>query len=299
METIWICGLQTDAGMHLQNELSREHRVLGDSRPIGQSSLRLSDSSTLVQKLQSEGVTRVIYCGEAAQSSWNTERESCRDTTNVSHWATVCSELQIPLLFVSSDAVFTGPWMFHDETDECFCSSARATSIREQEKIVLDRCDAATVVRTHIIGWNDSQLMQAILHHETLSRESFDAIAHATPIYADLFARLIAQLLETDVRGILHLAGAERVSPRQWLTQLADLLGKASIRGTSKEITLEQPSSGFGDGECSLQSTKARRLLGTGMPSLMDSLDAMKEDWISGRIQHFTDTRPLALPEVA
>lgn len=305
METILICGVDTDAGMHLARKLSDNHRILaltddGSQGRINCDRRRLSrqtaESARLL--LQADRVDRVVFCGEAARSCWSAADIACSDTPQVRLWSSACGELGIRLAFVSSDAVFTGPWMFHAEDDECYCSSTRACSIREQEQIVTELCPGSLVIRTHVIGWNDSHLMQRFVSENQSQNTPLDRTAHATPMYAELFAELACRLLATDARGIIHLGGAERISPRQWVSQVAEQLGFPLPISTST-VALEEPLTGFGRSECCLQSNAARRILQTGMPTMMDSIDRIREDWTSGRVEQFLSAPIPRLSEVA
>ncbi|HSG69640.1 MAG TPA: sugar nucleotide-binding protein [Planctomycetaceae bacterium] len=305
METILICGVDTDAGMHLARKLAENHRILaltddGSQGRINCDRRRLSRQTAEAARLllQNDHVNQVVFCGDASRSAWSCEDVACSDTSQVRIWSAACGELGIPLAFVSSDAVFTGPWMFHAEDDTCFCSSSRACSIREQEQIVTELCPGALVIRTHVIGWNDSHLMQRFVAEHPAQDNLLDRTAHATPMYAELFAELACRLLATDARGIMHLGGAERVSPRQWVSQVAEQLGFPLPISTSA-VALEEPLTGFGRSECCLQSNAVRRILQTGMPTMMDSIDRIREDWTSGRVEHFLSAPIPRLSDVA
>jgi dTDP-4-dehydrorhamnose reductase len=305
METILIRGIETDTGIHLARELAREHRLLAltdEAAPgrIDCDRRRLSRQTTESARLllQADRVDRVVFCGEAARTCWSSGATACTDTSHVRIWAAACGELGIRCTLVSSDAVFTGPWMFHAEQDDCFCPSQRAASIREQEELVLQSSPHALVIRTHVIGWNDSHLMRRFVEPSDSRETSLDRTAHATPLYAELFAELAALLLPADPQGIIHLGGGERVSPRQWACHVAEQLG-FPLPDSSATVALDVPLSGFGRGECSLQSNAARRLLDSGMPTMMDSIARIREDWHTGHVEQFLSGPPSRLSEVA
>ena len=116
------------------------------------------------------------------------------------------------MTYLSSDAVFTGPWMFHGEDDQNFCDSAAAARILRQEARLRAIHPGALVVRTHVFGWGRGGWLNRFEHFAgEREPESLDCVPHATPLYAGLLPPVLDEIHAAGVTGILHVAGSERI----------------------------------------------------------------------------------------
>jgi dTDP-4-dehydrorhamnose reductase len=186
---------------------------------------------------------------------------------------------------ISSDAVFTGPWMFHDENCTTLCPSAEATAIRHIESRVRELCSKTLIVRTNAFGWSPAgkngwleSVLSALEANQPLP---LDPICHATPILASDLADYLAPALEDELTGVFHIAGAERVSPHQFVKELAS----AFELGTPASRTIRELSSrptGFGRGEASLQTRRFCAEYDCSMPMLSEGLARLVEQHRSG-----------------
>jgi dTDP-4-dehydrorhamnose reductase len=196
---------------------------------------------------------------------------------------------------ISSDAIFTGPWMFHDEECPSRCASPQAAVVAAIEQAVRETCPEALIVRTNAFGWSpagaagwiESELA-AISSRRVLG---LDSIRHSTPILATDLAKILQRAWEDDICGTFHIAGAERVNPAKFFQRLADRFGLPwlSIR---ESMVLEGRPQGFGEGECSLQTKKVRKALCLAMPILSESLDGLLQQYEQGycdRIGHIDE----------
>ena len=98
----------------------------------------------------------VVFCGPGAVSSWNEQRpdwNSCDWSRAAAQWAEAARDWGAEFTLLSSDAVFTGPWMFHRETGTCFCDSPEARLLRQTEQAVLTANPHSLIVRTNAFGW--------------------------------------------------------------------------------------------------------------------------------------------------
>lgn len=294
METILVIGTHTDAGAHLARQQTHSEPV---SPVICTEPCATIDTARA--QLIDEGITRAVFCGRAAQSAWLVPTDEYDDTPQLDRWAEACWLQGIPLTFLSSDALFTGPWMFHWEDDRNFCPSAAASKILRQESRLQAIHPAALIVRTHLFGWSPNGWLNRF-EGRSSQREPqlLDCVPHATPMYAGLFPALLDEIHASGLTGILHLSGSERISQHRLGCRIAHALG-APAPSCRSSVSLKQRPTGFARGEMSLQTAHARKILGRGLPTIQDSLDAALRDRDNGLAASLSGAPPQVLSHVA
>lgn len=296
METILVAGCDSVVGANLAAEFSRTFQVVGlsFSRPLAlpdceTACCRADDIKSVRGWIQATRPERVVYCGEASQSSWQAGDDfapgrAAVDAARV--WARAAREGNCRLAVVSSDAVFTGPWMFHKENSTCLCESVPAGTIRSIEQLALRLCPGTLVVRTNAYGWTPDVLgpgwIETILEELQLGTAGpFDFLRHGTPILASDLAGILGRAWEKNLDGVFHVAGAERVNPNRFVERLADEFGLPSPLPVEGNTLIERPA-GFGRGETSLHTGRIRKALGIAMPALGESLQRLREQKHNG-----------------
>jgi dTDP-4-dehydrorhamnose reductase len=186
------------------------------------------------------------------------------------------------LTVISSDVVFAGPRMFHEETSVPGNASARAAQVRAMEEALAPT--RALVVRTHAYGWSPIEA------HAGFAQRAFEALSasnpltadgrrHATPILATDLADLLLRAYERRLHGLYHLAGAERASPFRFISELATAFG---IRFPQNHAHAMPATIDAWDDETSLTSRRARRALEMTTPMLRDGLSRFAEQHHNG-----------------
>ena len=231
---------------------------------------------------------RVVLCGPEARSSWEidgSEIDAEKTVGQAAAWASASSETGTGLTFISSDAVFTGPWMFHEEESTGRCDSDGADAIRQAEEQVLSACPEALVIRTNAFGWSplgDSGWIEQRLYQLRTQRlADQDCVRHATPILATDLAGIMVRAWGEGLSGVHHVAGAERISPLRFVQRLAEHyhLPWLSLRRCE---ALQERATGFGAGECSLQTKRIRKAVCVAMPMISESLTRLAEQEAAG-----------------
>ncbi len=293
MDKILVAGVNTVVGANLAEALSARHSVVGvsfDSNvelPTCQVEAETPRKPAgVLELLQRVNPTRIVLCGAGAESSWDASRlPQPNDVSQAKVWINAAHQAGCHMTLISSDAVFTGPWMFHAENSHSICPSAESELLRQIEQHVADTSADALIVRTHAIGWqsgsNHGWLESLLMNLERGSIGSVDFARHGTPMLATDLADVLKKSWESGLVGTHHIGGAERVSPREFAMRLADhfRLGKPS---TPIAGSLVDRTSGFGCGETSLQTRKIRRALGIPLPLLDESLDKLYQQHLSG-----------------
>ena len=165
------------------------------------------------------------------------------------------------------------------------CTSAESSLLRQIEVHAAATSADALIIRTHAIGWqvgaNHGWLESLLTSVERGSIGSVDFARHGTPMLATDLAEILKKSWESGLVGTHHVAGAERISPREFAMRLADHF-RLPKPATPIAGSLVDRSTGFGCGETSLQTRKIRRALGIPLPLLDESLDRLYQQHLSG-----------------
>jgi len=293
VDTLLIAGLDTVVGTNLAARLSERYQTIGvclheavslDGCHTGQ--CREQDENDIREWIESTRPAHVVYCGPAAVSTWDDrpiERPNVESVEIAGRWAGVAREYGARFTLVSSDAVFTGPWIFHDEESACVCISPQARATRRAEKLAAQQCPGALVVRTNVFGFShgDGWIERTIAELETGDSGPFDFQRHATPILASDFAEILDRAWRAHLEGVYHISGTERINPNQFIRKLADEFGLPSPEPVDGNRLLDCPR-GWGCGETSLHTTRIRKALGIPMPTATDGLIRLREQKLNG-----------------
>jgi dTDP-4-dehydrorhamnose reductase len=225
---------------------------------------------------------RLVYCGAAANSAWDSSaKPSARDVQQAEHWLRAAKLADVSLTVVSSDAIFTGPWMFHAENSKSLCPSAEATFLRTIEQMAQDAIPESLIVRTNAFGWGSPWLSALLADDGTTLRSSPDCIRHASPILVNDLIDLVAKSWSAGLDGVYHVGGAERVNPAAFTQRFASEFALKIPKLSSTE-SLTNRASGFGGSETSLQTRKLRRALGISVPLLNEGLHRLRQLSLNG-----------------
>jgi len=313
MERLVIAGIDTVVGANLAAKLADKYRVLGISGSVPVSIegcetqvTQARDGHAIRQLTTSHRPDRMIICGAAGDSPWHRAGGRIAGPAaveSVRTWTRTASELAVPLTLISSDAVFTGPWMFHSETSTSFCPSPQACSLRTMEAQTLEDSTQALIVRTHAYGWSPLSDGPGWIEGIVAALESerpgiFDCAPYATPILATDLAEILPRCWEAGLSGVYHIAGAERVNPHRFVCALARVFALAPPRA-SILAPAEAAGAAFGQGESSLRTEAIHRAVGLPMPMLIEGLERLLKQKNDGFDRSFRGSRRLAASKVA
>lgn len=309
METLLVVGVDGVVGANLAATLCERFRVVGltsqrKTTIAGCETRHCPDDSGAIRNWVAALRPRwIVYCGPAAEPSWDVPEVRLAQPQAVEtarQWARSASDYSCRLTVISSDAVFTGPWMFHGEESESYCPSAPAEAVRRMEAAVAEACPHAMIARTHAFGWSPASTAPGTVERLLSALEAgtpldLDCARHATPILATDLARLLESAYERGLEGLWHVAGAERVNPVQFAERLADVFELPAPRPFPAITLMERPT-GFGRGETSLQTKRLRRALGTPLPMLGEGLSRLQQQAENGDRDRI-NPQPLPLHE--
>ena len=303
MDKVLIIGVESIAGANLAAVFAPGFNTVGLTAA---SAVRIEncrveqisrhDPATLTKCMQAEQPDQVVFCGRASRSSWDCDHADALDDQLAVAWASVARQYGASFTLISSDAVFTGPWMSHHEDDTHYCDTPQAALIRQVEADVKQACPEALVVRTNVFGWSASQatpgfaesLMKSLV--DGLTGE-LDSLRHAAPMLASDLAVVLLKAWESSQSGTLHVAGSERINPCQFAERLA-AIAELSVPDFKQHARLTRPVTGFGRGETMLDCRRARRLLNVSMPLIDEGITRMLEQTGNGYLDQLRCTTP-------
>jgi dTDP-4-dehydrorhamnose reductase len=237
------------------------------------------DREAFRRQIRKESPQWIVHCGPMSRGSWDLSEETPDGRAEArlcAFLAEMAAEIPCRLTVLTSDAVFAGPRLFHSERETPGSREPFARAVRQVERALAGT--DALVVRTHAYGWSPrsvtacfaQRIWESLLAGQPcrLSTE-----CHAAPILAHHLAELLLEAYRRDLRGLYHLAGAERSSPYRFAQNLA---AAAGLR-TSLILPDDAPEQGtFAPAmETSLNTQKARADLGLSMPMLREGLEEL------------------------
>jgi dTDP-4-dehydrorhamnose reductase len=301
VDKLLVAGIDTILGANLAAWLAHRYQIVGlswsESLAIAGCETATCDPDAIDAArhwVASERPQWTIYCGTPAESVWNIPAPPPPHPESVpvvGAWARAAQELGSEFCMVSSDAIFTGPWMFHRESGACYCDSTPARILRLVENEVLAVNPNALLVRTNVFGWapdaDSPGLVDTLVNALQDGRPvALDCMRHATPILATDFADILDHACQQKLRGVHHLAGGERINPFRFACLLADQFGLPMSSLSAIETPFEHRRE-YGTGETSLQTRRIRKAVEMPAPLIREGLARLYDQHVSGYRDRF------------
>ncbi len=153
--------------------------------------------------------------------------------------ADICAHLNIKMIYISTDHLFSGENKFYNETDDVHPVNVYAKSKAEAELKVLNICEDSIVVRTNFYGWGTSYRQSfsdfIITSLRTNKEISLYKDVFYTPILIESLVNIIDELILKDVSGVFNVAGSNRLSKYDFGQAVAEVfkLDKNRIKPVS------------------------------------------------------------------
>ena len=303
MESLLVAGAESMVGANFAAQCADLFDVtachFGEARPIaGCQSVgcRPDDPRAVSLLIQEITPQRLVYCGAGARSAWSDAvPRTERDVSRAEVWLQAAQAANVAVTLISSDAVFTGPWMFHPENSQSLCPSAEAAQLRAVEQRCQEIIPESLVLRTHTFGWSSPWLETMLSELEAGQPCRMDCICHASPILVNDFIDITLRSWQAGLAGVYHVAGAERTNPAAFAQRVAAEFGYR-IPKIQAVASLTDRSSGFGSSETSLQTRKIRRALGVAVPLLGEGLRKLRQLSLNGYRDRVSVAAPTMIP---
>lgn len=204
---IIVTGSRGQLGSDVTAQLKKEGiEVIEASLP----EIDITDSNAVENLVAESRADGVIHCAAYTNVDLaESEKELCRKinvdgTLNI---ARSCKNHDIPLLFTSTDYVFSGegntPFEIYSEKAPCnFYGESKLGG----ENAVIENCDKYFILRiSWVFGENGKNFVKTMLRlAETKSEINVVADQIGSPTYTKDLAVLICQMIKTDKYGVYH-----------------------------------------------------------------------------------------------
>jgi len=169
--------------------------------------------------IHAAGLTSVEQC---ESSPILAHRANVEIAANV---AKICSSLDIPLVHISTDHLFSGDVAMMDENELVSPVNEYGRSKAEAESIIMSIYPDVLIVRTNFFGWGPT-------HRASFSDFIIDALRSGnkitlfkdvfyTPIHISTLASAVHDLVNLKVNGIYNVVGDERISKYEFGIKVA------------------------------------------------------------------------------
>lgn len=242
--------LVTGASGYLGSELLRRTDAVG----ISSADVDIRDAAAVGALFQQLGPRAVIHTAY---------RRDDRATTFDGAVNVAAASAGARLVHLSTDVVFDGekgaPYVEEDEPTP-LTDYGRAKA--DAERAVLAEHPAALVVRTSLIYGGPRPGPQELLAADRDASFFIDEVR--CPIQVGDLADALIELAATDLSGVLHVAGADRLSRHEFAALLA---GRAVLAASTADAGVVRPR------DCSLAIDRARGLLRTRLRGAREVLE--------------------------
>ena len=204
-----VTGVKGQLGFDVMNELAkRGYEGIG----VDVEEMDITDAEAVDRVIKESHVDSVVHCAAwTAVDAAEDNVEMCRkvNALGTENIARVCKELDIPMIYFSTDYVFDGegtrPWEPDDPVVEPL--NVYGLTKYEGEQAVEKYLDKYYIVRiTWVFGVNGKNFIKTMLNlgktHDTLTVVN-DQIG--TPTYTYDLARLVVDMLEKEEYGKYHV----------------------------------------------------------------------------------------------
>lgn len=178
---------------------------------------------------------------------------------------------QAKFVFFSSDYVFAGDKGNYSETDLAEPRTVYGQTKLLAEKYIQENHKNYLIIRTANIFGRGGNFFNFVLSSLKAGQtvEVFDDVSF-TPTQIDFLLNALYELIETDFRGIIHLAGQDKVSRYEFANLITEELGAA--KKLVKKIS--QPKDGLISKDSSLKTDLLRRKTNAFSPPITQAIHA-------------------------
>ena len=202
--------------------------------------------------------------------------------------AKACAKLDLPLVHISTDHLFSGELYYVDETKTLAPQNVYARTKSEAECRVLESYAKSLIIRTNFYGWGPSyrRSFSDMVIDKLRMGEAITLFTDVfyTPILIEVLVDAIHQLIEKQASGIFNVVSDERVSKYEFGLRIADTFNLNASK--IKEGTLAAlPSNVRRPQDMSLSNQKISQLLGHSLGGVDKQLAQLRQQEQNGQIK--------------
>lgn len=236
---ILVTGVKGQLGHDVVNELEkRGHTAVG----VDIDEMDITDAMAVDRGIREADVEAVIHCAAfTAVDAAQDQEDLCRKVNvgGTENIAKVCKELDLKMMYISTDYVFSGegerPWEPDDKQDP---KSVYGMTKYEGELAVTQNLDKFFIVRiAWVFGVNGKNFIKTMLQlGET--RDSLTVVNDQTgsPTYTFDLAVLLVDMIETDKYGRYHATNEGECT---WYEFAVEIFKQAGMNVTVAPVSSE------------------------------------------------------------
>lgn len=204
---VLVTGVKGQLGYDVVNELeARGHEAVG----VDIQEMDITDAESVDRVIKEAAPDAVIHCAAyTAVDAAEDNEELCRkvNANGTQNIANVCKELDIKMIYISTDYVFGGqgerPWEPNDERDP---QSVYGQTKYEGELAVQNTLEKYFIVRiAWVFGVNGKNFIKTMLKlAETRDTLSVVNDQFGSPTYTYDLAKLLVDMVQTEKYGVYH-----------------------------------------------------------------------------------------------
>ena len=207
---VLVTGVKGQLGYDVVNELKkRNHEPIG----VDIDEMDITDREAVNNVIKDINPEAVIHCAawtavDAAEDEDKREIVRKVNALGTEYIATVCKELDIPMMYISTDYVFNGqgeePW--HPDCKDYAPLSVYGQTKLDGELAVSGLLSKFFIVRiAWVFGLNGKNFIKTMLNvGKTRDKLTVVCDQIGTPTYTYDLARLLVDMIETDKYGYYH-----------------------------------------------------------------------------------------------
>ncbi|MFN5099380.1 MAG: SDR family oxidoreductase [Burkholderiaceae bacterium] len=232
--------------------------------------------------IHTAGLTSIEKCEEDEARALYVNSELAENV------AKACAKMNIPLVHISTDHLFSGEHASADEATPVQPLNVYAKTKADAEVRVMQAWPEALVIRTNFYCWGPSyrrSFSDTII--ESLragKRLTLFKDVHYTPIVASELAGTCHELLDRQESGIFHVVGDESLSKYDFGHAIAEVFALDSSL-ISPGLIVERPSLVPRPLDMSLSNAKVRQLLGRSLGRVPEQLAILRAQEANGYIE--------------
>lgn len=237
---VLVTGVKGQLGYDVVNELKkRNHEAVG----VDIEEMDITDEESVNRVIREAAPDAVIHCAAyTAVDAAEENEELCRNVNarGTGNIARVCRDLDIPMMYISTDYVFNGqgtrPWMPDDNREPL---NIYGQTKYEGELEVEENLDKYFIVRiAWVFGVNGKNFIKTMLNLGK-TRDKLNVVADqvGSPTYTFDLARLLVDMIETEKYGRYHATNEGLCS---WYEFAGEIFRQAGMNVTVEPVTSDQ-----------------------------------------------------------
>lgn len=237
---VFVTGVKGQLGFDVMNELKkRGHEAIG----VDIEEMDITDEESVNRVIKAAAPDAVIHCAAyTAVDAAEDNEELCRkvNAAGTGYIAKVCRELDIKLMYISTDYVFNGqgtrPWEPDDKREPL---NVYGQTKYEGELAIEEIMEKYFIVRiAWVFGVNGKNFIKTMLNlGKTRDKLTVVADQIGSPTYTYDLARLLVDMIETEKYGRYHATNEGLCS---WYEFACEIFKQAGMNVTVEPVSSDQ-----------------------------------------------------------